>query len=299
LKYFFSFIGKIHLKAYWITEQNKPKNMTDTLLALIDPEVVKTTSATIMKDFKWWANKHGLTALNMHQRIPKGRGTRMELFTHNLRQRQSAATKLLDSMMTSQKDIIAAFLSEIPLAGKSYISSEAANTGKRIYIGKMSPCGWWAAEGEPERGPLYFVLDAMLSTSCFTPSAKRNDLRHSLHTCPKLKKKWLVDGNTANISQEFAMVYACAMFILTTPKMRMVLTQDESWCAFGTSLMPEAPVVATAVAVVEVAEKTKAPEVAARKMQAVVRGGAARRMFKNMKQFVQNDDDVADCWEDL
>jgi len=271
--------------------------MTDTLLPLIDTAVVKTTSATIIKDLKWWANKYGITALNLHQRIPKGRGTRMELLIQSLRQRHGAAAKLLDSMMTNQKDIIAAFLAEIPLAGKSYMSSEAANTGKRIYIGKMGPCGWWAAEGEPEQGPFYFVLDAMLSTSCFTPSAKRNDLKHSLHTCPRLKKKWLVDGNTANISQEFAMVYACAMFILTTPKMRMVLTQDESWCAFGTSLMPEAPVVA--VAVVEVAEKTMAPELAAGKMQAVVRGGAARRMFKNMKQFVQNDDDVVDCWEDL
>jgi len=271
--------------------------MTDTLLPLIDTAVVKTTSATIIKDLKWWANKYGITALNLHQRIPKGRGTRMELLIQSLRQRHGAAAKLLDSMMTNQKDIIAAFLAEIPLAGKSYMSSEAANTGKRIYIGKMGPCGWWAAEGEPEQGPFYFVLDAMLSTSCFTPSAKRNDLKHSLHTCPRLKKKWLVDGNTANISQEFAMVYACAMFILTTPKMRMVLTQDESWCAFGTSLMPEAPVVA--VAVVEVAEKTMAPELAAGKMQAVVRGGAARRMFKNMKQFVQKDDHVVDCWEDL
>ena len=274
---------------------NKPKNMTDTLIPLIDTAVVKTTSATIMKDLKWWANKYGVTALNMHQCIPKGRGTRMELLIKSLR-RHGAAAKLLDSMMTSQKDIIAAFLAEIPLAGKSYMSSEAANTGKRIYIGKMGPCGWWAAKGEAERSPFYFVLDAMLSTSCFTPPAKRSDLKHSSQTCPKLKKKWLVDGNTANISQEFAMVYACAMFILTTPKMRMVLTQDESWCAFGTSLMPEAPMV---VAAVEVVEKTMAPEAAVVKMQAVVRGAAARKKFENMKQFMQNDDDVADCWEDL
>ena len=271
--------------------------MTDTLLPLIDPTVVKTTSATIMKDLKWWANKYGVTALNLHQRIPKGQGTRMEALKKRCPSQSAAAAKLLDSMMTSQKDIIAAFLAEIPLSGKSYISREAENTGKRIYIGKLAPCGWWAAEGEAERAPFYFVLDAMLSTSCFTPSSKRSELKHSLQTCPKLKKKWLVDGNTANISQEFAMVYACAMFILTTPNMRMVLTQDESWCAFGTSLMPDAP--AAVAAVVKVAEKTMAPEVAVVKMQSVVRGGAARRMFKNMKLFVQNDDDVADCWEDL